>query len=168
MNVLDAEATITPLSLRERWDGGATTLGAWLFLREPFTAEAASDAGYDYVCIDMQHGLADYRDMVAMVQALSRTPATPIVRVAGNEPTTIGRIHDALATILDACRRHSVVAGIQASSALAETRAKQGFQMITVGYDQAAVVAALRADLAASRSAVPPALRHGSFGPGPA
>jgi 4-hydroxy-2-oxoheptanedioate aldolase len=274
MNVLNAEATITPLSLRERWTGGATTLGAWLFLREPFTAEAAGDAGYDYVCIDMQHGLADYRDMVAMVQALSRTPATPIVRVPGNEPTMIGRIldagalgviipmvntasqaaeavaacryaptgnrslgpigamtrhgsgyfrwanqrvaclpmietieavenideilqvpgidaiyvgpadlsltlglppymdhadgrfQDALATILDACRRHSVVAGIQASPALAETRAKQGFQMITVGYDQAPVVAALRADLAASRSAVPPAPRHSSFGPG--
>jgi 4-hydroxy-2-oxoheptanedioate aldolase len=43
------------------------------------------------------------------------------------------RFQDALTTILDACKRHEVVAGIQASVALAETRAKQGFQMITVG-----------------------------------
>jgi 4-hydroxy-2-oxoheptanedioate aldolase len=33
---------------------------------------------------------------------------------------------DALATVLDACRRHRVVAGIQASAALAETRANKG------------------------------------------
>jgi 4-hydroxy-2-oxoheptanedioate aldolase len=65
------------------------------------------------------------------------------------------RFQSALATVLDACRRHGVVAGIQSSPAIAETRAKQGFQMITVGYDQAPVVAALRADLATSRAAVP-------------
>jgi 4-hydroxy-2-oxoheptanedioate aldolase len=70
------------------------TLGAWLFLREPLTAEVAGDAGYDYVCVDMQHGVADYRDMLAIVQALGRTGATPIVRVPGNEAGVIGRVLD--------------------------------------------------------------------------
>jgi 4-hydroxy-2-oxoheptanedioate aldolase len=251
----------SPASQQERWNDGVTTLGAWMFLREPLVAEAAGDTGYDYVCIDMQHGLADYRDTVAMLQGLSRTAATPIVRVPWNEPAMIGRVldagalgviipmvntaaeaaqavaacryapigkrslgpigamvrhgssyfrwandrvaclpmietieavenidsilevpgidaiyvgpadlsltlglpplmdnadpafQDALTTILAACKRHDVVAGIQASAALAETRATQGFQMITVGYDQAPVVAALRADLASSRAA---------------
>lgn len=53
------------------------------------------------------------------------------------------KFQDALATMIAACKRHGVVAGIQASVALTETRAKQGFQMITDSYDQAPVVAAL-------------------------
>ena len=53
----DAKASLTPASLRERWNEGTTTLGAWMFLREPLIAEVAGDSGYDYVCIDMQHGL---------------------------------------------------------------------------------------------------------------
>jgi 2-keto-3-deoxy-L-rhamnonate aldolase RhmA len=130
---MSASSPITPLSLKERWKAHATTLGACMFLREPFTVEAAGDAGYDSVCVDIQHGLADYHDTVAMLQGLSRTPATPIVRVPWNEP---------------------VVAGIQGSAALTETRVNQGFQMITVGHDQAPVVTALRTDLATSRSAV--------------
>jgi 4-hydroxy-2-oxoheptanedioate aldolase len=258
-------AALTPASLRERWANGATALGAWMFFREPLVAESAGDAGYDYVCIDMQHGLADYRDTVAMLQGVSRTPATPVVRVPWNEPAMIGRVLDAgalgviipmvntaeeaaqavaacryapvgkrslgpigamvrhgsgyfrwanervaclpmietieavenidailavpgidaiyvgpadlsltlglppmmdnadelfqnaLTTIVEACRRHGVVAGIQASAALTETRVQQGFQMVTVGYDQAPVVAALRADLATSRAAAPTA-----------
>jgi 2-keto-3-deoxy-L-rhamnonate aldolase RhmA len=70
---MNAPVAISPLSSQDRWNAGATTLGAWMFLREPFTAEAAGDGGYDYVCVDMQHGLADYRDAVAMLHAVSRT-----------------------------------------------------------------------------------------------
>ena len=36
-------------------------------LREPLLAEAAGLAGFDYVGVDMQHGLADYTNVVAMV-----------------------------------------------------------------------------------------------------
>jgi 4-hydroxy-2-oxoheptanedioate aldolase len=43
----------------------------------------------------MQHGLADYGAMVSMLQAISTTDATPIVRVPWNEPGIIGRVLDA-------------------------------------------------------------------------
>jgi 4-hydroxy-2-oxoheptanedioate aldolase len=81
--------------LKALWRDGGTALGAWLFLREPLVAEAASKAGYDYVCIDMQHGLQDYADAVAMLQAVATGPATPMVRVPANEPGIIGRVLDA-------------------------------------------------------------------------
>jgi 4-hydroxy-2-oxoheptanedioate aldolase len=84
-----------PTSLRQRWRDGATTLGAWMSLREPLLAEAAGLAGFDYVVIDMQHGLAADADAVAMVGALARTPAVPVVRVPSNEPGIIGRALDA-------------------------------------------------------------------------
>ena len=66
----------------------------WISLREPLLAEAA-EAGYDYVCIDMQHGMSDYADAVAMLQAMARAPTMPIVRVPWNEPGIIGRVLDA-------------------------------------------------------------------------
>jgi 4-hydroxy-2-oxoheptanedioate aldolase len=84
-----------PGSLKDRWQSGGTALGAWISLREPLLAEAAGLAGYDYVVIDMQHGLSDYSDVVPMVQAICRTGTVPLVRVPWNEPGVIGRVLDA-------------------------------------------------------------------------
>lgn len=86
---------MTAVPLFQRWRDGVTTLGAWMFLREPVLAEAAGDAGYDYVCIDMQHGLASYTDAFAMLQSLGRSTVAPVVRVPWNEPGIIGRVLDA-------------------------------------------------------------------------
>jgi 4-hydroxy-2-oxoheptanedioate aldolase len=82
-------------SLRASWQEGATTLGAWMSLREPLLAEIAALSGYDYVCIDMQHGLSDIQQILASLHAVARTPAVPIVRVPWNEPGIIGRVLDA-------------------------------------------------------------------------
>lgn len=79
--------------LRTAWARG-TALGAWLFLREPLAAETASKAGYDYVCVDMQHGLAELSETLVLLQAISLGPAVPIVRVPWNEPGIIGRVLD--------------------------------------------------------------------------
>ncbi len=81
--------------LRQVWDRGDTALGAFLFLREPLIAEAAALAGYDYVCVDMQHGLQSFEHSVTMLYAMARTETTPIVRVPWNEPSIIGRVLDA-------------------------------------------------------------------------
>ena len=82
-------------SLNDAWRSGATTLGAWIMLRDPFAAEVAALTGYDYVCIDLQHGLATNDDVLVMVQAVARTSAVPIVRVASNDEWLIGRALDA-------------------------------------------------------------------------
>ena len=82
-------------SLKTIWRDGGTALGGWLSLREPILAEAAGASGFDYVCIDMQHGLADYEQTVVLLHALARTPTVPIVRVPWNEQGIIGRVLDA-------------------------------------------------------------------------
>jgi 4-hydroxy-2-oxoheptanedioate aldolase len=74
-------------------DGAA--LGAWMFLREPLIAEQASRGGYDYVCIDLQHGLAGFDQLPALLQAIGNGPSTALVRVPWNESWMIGRALDA-------------------------------------------------------------------------
>jgi 4-hydroxy-2-oxoheptanedioate aldolase len=83
------------MTMQEKWATGGVALGAWISTREPLLAEAAAVAGYDYVCIDMQHGLQSYEHVVTMLYAMARTDTTPIVRVPWNEPGIIGRVLDA-------------------------------------------------------------------------
>lgn len=94
-------ARVTIPSLKDRWRD-SPALGAWMFLREPMTAEAAARAGYDYVVVDLQHGIASEPEALAMMQATEAAGAIPVARVATNHPMTIGRALDsgALAVIV--------------------------------------------------------------------
>jgi 4-hydroxy-2-oxoheptanedioate aldolase len=80
--------------LRARWDQGQATFGIWAVIDSSLTAEFAADAGYDYVCVDLQHGMSDERTMVAMFQAISGAGSTPLARLAWNEPWLIMRALD--------------------------------------------------------------------------
>lgn len=82
-------------ALKAKWRAGEPTFGAWLAIPSPLVAEATAHAGFDYVCIDMQHGAADYQVAVAMLAAMRGADTTPIVRVPWNEFGIIGRMLDA-------------------------------------------------------------------------
>jgi 4-hydroxy-2-oxoheptanedioate aldolase len=82
--------------LKAKWRAGEPTFGAWLAIPSPVVAEALAQAGFDYCCVDMQHGLADYTQTVSMLAAISSSSdCTPVVRVPWNEPGIIGRVLDA-------------------------------------------------------------------------
>src|SRR5206468_11961199 len=59
------------------------------------SAEMLANAGFDWLCVDLQHGLVDYRDLTHMLPAISTTQTTPIVRVSGNDPKEIMKVLDA-------------------------------------------------------------------------
>lgn len=81
--------------LKAMWRRDEPTFGAWLTIPSSLSAEAIARQGYDYVCVDMQHGAIDYSDALPMLQAISTSDATPIVRVPWNEPGIIMRMLDA-------------------------------------------------------------------------
>lgn len=83
------------MTLRELWDKGEPTLGGWCVIPSPFTAELMGRAGYDWVCIDTQHGLIGYDEMVPMLQAVAATGTPAFVRVRWNEPAEIMKALDA-------------------------------------------------------------------------
>jgi len=78
-----------------KWRAGEQTIGCWLSLANTHSAEMLANAGFDWICIDLQHGLLDYRDLLHMLPAISTTEVTPIVRVSGNDPKQIMKVLDA-------------------------------------------------------------------------
>lgn len=69
-------------------------LGAWCHIPAGFAAEIVASAGFDWCCIDRQHGLADDAAMLAMIHALDACRVPVVVRVASNAPELIGQALD--------------------------------------------------------------------------
>jgi 4-hydroxy-2-oxoheptanedioate aldolase len=83
-------------TLRERWrDGSGPTYGGWCAIPSAVSAELLSRLGFDWLCVDVQHGLIDYSEMLSMVQAIAIAGTPTLVRVPWNEPGAIGRALDA-------------------------------------------------------------------------
>ena len=80
---------------KEKWARGEVTFGAWLSIPSSFSAEVMAHQGFDWVCIDMQHGVIDYQVAVTMLQAIGSTDTIPFVRVPWNEFGIIGKVLDA-------------------------------------------------------------------------
>src|SRR5262249_52820319 len=75
-------------SPRELWADGGSALGCMLMIPSALSAEIVAAVGYEWVCVDTQHGPMGYETMLSMVQALQDRVAT-IVRVAWNQPHLI-------------------------------------------------------------------------------
>ncbi len=80
--------------LRAKCEAGEPAFGLWAGIPTSLTAELAAAAGYDYVCVDLQHGLSDEATMVSMFQATQAAGAVPLARLAWNEPWLIMRALD--------------------------------------------------------------------------
>lgn len=81
--------------LRTQLRNGRVTLGAWCMLPDALATEAIAGLGFDWVCIDLQHGGMDLETAVHMIRAADLAGVTPVVRVPWNEPGIIGRVLDA-------------------------------------------------------------------------
>jgi 4-hydroxy-2-oxoheptanedioate aldolase len=72
-----------------------TVVGYWITSDNPVATERVAYAGYDYVGLDMQHGLIDYAGCVRGLTAIDAAGAAGAVRVPSNDPAWIGRALDA-------------------------------------------------------------------------
>ena len=68
--------------------------GAWCVVPTGFTAQILAHAGFDWLCVDVQHGLVGYTEMRAMVQAVKFTGVPVLVRVSANASGEIMRALD--------------------------------------------------------------------------
>jgi 4-hydroxy-2-oxoheptanedioate aldolase len=77
------------------WRAGGQTVGGWLSIGNAHTAETMANLGFDWLCVDLQHGMLSYEDLKYMLPAISTTDTIPIVRVPWNEPYEIMKALDA-------------------------------------------------------------------------
>jgi 4-hydroxy-2-oxoheptanedioate aldolase len=74
--------------------GGTLAIGTMCNAASPLIGEWLGHSGYDFVVVDLQHGENNLDSVSVMLQALSSTPATPVVRVPANVPMYIQRVLD--------------------------------------------------------------------------
>lgn len=108
---------------KKRLLAGERCFGCWLHLCSPIAAEVLALAGYDAMIIDHEHGAGDLVDAVRIMQAMSATPAAPILRVPWNDPVALKR---ALDTGPEAVMIPSVNSAAQARAAVTACRYPPG------------------------------------------
>jgi 4-hydroxy-2-oxoheptanedioate aldolase len=77
-----------------KWRSGEQSIGGWLSLGSVHVAEMLAHAGFDWLVVDLQHGLTDYTHLTTMLPAISTSATTPIVRVTENRAAEIYKVLD--------------------------------------------------------------------------
>jgi len=86
----------TAADFARRTRGGETVVGYWVVTDNPVGTERLARTGYDYVALDLQHGLIGYAGMLAGLMAIDAAQgAVGLVRVEANNATPIGKALDA-------------------------------------------------------------------------
>lgn len=85
-------ASVNPLL--ELWRSGRPSLGGWLTTADPQIVEYLASCGFDEVCIDQQHGLADRATLAGCFRAIELRGAAPTTRVPANDFAEIGKALD--------------------------------------------------------------------------
>ena len=67
--------------LKARLKSGEATVGSWLSVAHPTIAEVMGQAGFDWLIIDMEHGIVGIDSVLSLVQGMNCTPVTPMIRV---------------------------------------------------------------------------------------
>ena len=80
--------------IRERVLSGEWMGGTFLNLGSSLTAEIAGQAGFDWLLVDIEHGMGDRQDLLFQLQAIESSSAAPLVRIAWNDPVRFKRVLD--------------------------------------------------------------------------
>ena len=71
------------------------SIGSWITLNNASVAEILSDAGFDWLCIDMEHSVTDYAEAQQLILTIQSKGLKAFVRVGENNTRIIKRVLDA-------------------------------------------------------------------------
>ncbi len=69
-------------------------LGTWISLGEPTVTELASEFGFDWLLLDLEHGCFTEAEVLTNLRAVRRPEVASIVRVPSLAPSLIARVLD--------------------------------------------------------------------------
>ncbi len=85
---------MTSSNLKKRMSTQGAQFGCWLEMFSPIAAEVVSQAGYDFVLIDLEHGPGSYLDAISLMQAIQGRDCAPLMRVPSNDEVALKRALD--------------------------------------------------------------------------
>lgn len=75
--------------VKEKLNSGSAALGVWSIINSPVVSEIMATAGLDFQILDMEHGVFDLSSLDASIRACESAGCSPLVRVAGLQPSSI-------------------------------------------------------------------------------
>ncbi|QVM89313.1 4-hydroxy-2-oxoheptanedioate aldolase [Pseudomonas entomophila] len=81
-------------TFKQRLRSGETQIGLWLGLADPYCAELAANAGFDWLLLDGEHAPNDLRSLLGQLQAVAPYPAQAIVRPVIGDTALIKQLLD--------------------------------------------------------------------------
>jgi 2-keto-3-deoxy-L-rhamnonate aldolase RhmA len=75
--------------MRGRVRAGEFLIGTWLTLLDSSVAELLAGSGYDFLVVDMEHGVADAAHLLSLCIAARAGGAAVLARIGANEPVRI-------------------------------------------------------------------------------
>ena len=87
-------------SFRQKLRDRELLLGGWVQLAHPAPSEIMARLGYDWICVDLEHGAIDLESMTNIFRTIDAFDCTPVARLPINDPVWIHRSLDAGARAL--------------------------------------------------------------------
>jgi 2-keto-3-deoxy-L-rhamnonate aldolase RhmA len=75
--------------------GKKMSFGSWIQIPNVFTAEMMARSGFDWLAIDLEHGMIDLETAFRLIQVIDCSGVIPLVRLHVNDESTIRRVMDA-------------------------------------------------------------------------
>lgn len=72
-----------------------TSIGSWITINNSSIAEIMADAGFDWLCVDLEHSTIDYSETQQLILAIQSKGLRAFVRVGENNTRIIKRVLDA-------------------------------------------------------------------------
>jgi 4-hydroxy-2-oxoheptanedioate aldolase len=80
--------------VKRRLQAGEPSIGTWLSLPSPETAEYIAELGFDWLTVDAEHNAIDITAMSRMFGAIAARGVAPLVRIPWNTGENIKRVLD--------------------------------------------------------------------------
>lgn len=87
-------STIKDENLKNKLRQNELTIGSWINLAHPAIAEMMSEAGFDWLTIDLEHSTITIREAEDLIRVINLKGVSPLVRLTSNNSDLIKRVMD--------------------------------------------------------------------------
>jgi len=105
-------------NFKQKLQNSNTNIGTFISLASPMVSEIIAQVGFDFVIVDLEHGIGNEKDTLAQLQAMESSPTASIVRVESHERLRVNRILDIGAEGIMFPRLKTAVEAAEAISAM--------------------------------------------------